>query len=49
VPAFFIFASTAFVLNTLVERPTESLAGLGLLALGLPVYWYSKRTPSKSA
>jgi hypothetical protein len=28
-------------LNTLIERPKESLAGLGLLALGLPVYWYS--------
>ena len=43
VPALFIVASTAFVLNTLFERPTESLAGLGLLAIGLPVYWYSKR------
>jgi basic amino acid/polyamine antiporter, APA family len=48
VPAVFILASAAFVLNTLVERPTQSLAGLGLLALGLPVYWYSKRTSSKS-
>jgi APA family basic amino acid/polyamine antiporter len=44
VPAVFIVASAAFVLNTLFERPTESLAGLGLLAIGLPVYWYSKRT-----
>jgi APA family basic amino acid/polyamine antiporter len=44
VPAVFILASAAFVLNTLVERPTESLAGLGLLAIGLPVYWYSKRS-----
>jgi basic amino acid/polyamine antiporter, APA family len=43
VPAVFILASGAFVLNTLVERPTESIAGLGLLAVGLPVYWYSKR------
>jgi basic amino acid/polyamine antiporter, APA family len=43
VPAIFIAASTAFVLNTLLARPRESLAGLGLLALGLPVYWYSKR------
>lgn len=43
VPGIFILASTAFVLNTLVEFPKESLAGLGLLALGLPVYWYSKR------
>jgi len=40
VPAVFILGSLAFVVNTLVERPTESLAGLGLLALGLPAYWY---------
>lgn len=43
VPITFIGASAAFVINTLLERPRESLAGLGLLALGLPVYWYSKR------
>jgi APA family basic amino acid/polyamine antiporter len=43
VPMIFILASAAFVLNTLVERPQESLAGLALLALGLPVYWYCTR------
>jgi basic amino acid/polyamine antiporter, APA family len=43
VPIVFIAGSLAFVLNTLSERPHESAAGLGLLALGLPVYWYSKR------
>src|SRR4029079_17578992 len=46
VPLIFILASGAFVLNTLIERPTQSLAGLAFLALGLPVYWYSKRTSS---
>ena len=40
VPVLFIAGSAAFVVNTLVERPAESLAGLGLLALGLPAYWY---------
>jgi APA family basic amino acid/polyamine antiporter len=40
VPLVFIAGSAAFVLNTLFERPIESLAGLGLLALGLPAYWY---------
>ncbi|HEX2446341.1 MAG TPA: amino acid permease [Vicinamibacterales bacterium] len=44
VPALFIAGSVAFVLNTLVERPMESLAGLGLLALGLPAYWYWSRS-----
>jgi APA family basic amino acid/polyamine antiporter len=48
VPAVFILASTAFVLNTLREKPGESFAGLGLLALGLPVYWYFKRASSKT-
>jgi APA family basic amino acid/polyamine antiporter len=47
VPAVFILASTAFVLNTLREKPTESLAGLGLLALGLPVYWYFRSSASR--
>jgi hypothetical protein len=31
------------VINTLMERPVESLVGLGLLALGLPAYWYWSR------
>jgi basic amino acid/polyamine antiporter, APA family len=43
VPAIFILASTAFVLNTLLEAPTQSLAGLGFLALGLPVYYLSRK------
>jgi basic amino acid/polyamine antiporter, APA family len=43
VPVVFIGGAIAFVLNTVFERPTESLAGLGLLALGLPVYWYWRR------
>ena len=43
VPIVYILASSAVVVNTLIERPRESLAGLGFLALGLPVYWYSRR------
>lgn len=43
VPVVFILASAAFVISTLVQRPRESIAGLAFLALGLPVYWYSKR------
>jgi APA family basic amino acid/polyamine antiporter len=49
VPALFVAGSVAFVLNTLLERPFESLAGLGLLALGLPVYWHWRRTPARPA
>jgi APA family basic amino acid/polyamine antiporter len=43
VPALFMAGSLAVVYNTLKERPVESLSGLGLLALGLPVYFYWKR------
>ena len=43
VPALFILGSFAVVGNTLIERPMESLAGLGLLALGLPAYAYWRR------
>jgi APA family basic amino acid/polyamine antiporter len=40
VPVVFVIGSLAFVVNTLIERPFESLAGLGLLLLGLPAFWY---------
>ncbi len=48
VPAIFILGALAFVTNTLLERPVESLAGLGLLALGLPVYWHWRRRGVRS-
>ena len=43
VPAVFVLASAALVLNTLIEKPTESLVGLGLLALGVPAYLHWRR------
>src|SRR5687768_3819689 len=43
VPAIFVLGSGAFVLNTLMERPVESITGLALVALGLPVFWLSKK------
>ncbi len=45
VPAVFVLGCLAFVVNTMMERPAESLAGLGLIALGLPAYVYW-RTPA---
>jgi APA family basic amino acid/polyamine antiporter len=42
VPLVFVLGSAAFVLNTLLERPVESMVGLGLLVTGLPVYWFSR-------
>jgi APA family basic amino acid/polyamine antiporter len=42
VPAVFIIASTGILLNTLVEKPVEALAGLLLTVLGIPAYYYWK-------
>jgi len=41
----FVLGSLAVVINTLFERPYESVAGLGLLALGLPAYLYWRKAP----
>jgi APA family basic amino acid/polyamine antiporter len=43
VPALFILASVGILLNTLVEEPVESLSGLGLIAIGIPAYFFWKR------
>lgn len=42
IPALFIVGSLYLVVNTLLQRPVESLAGFGLLVVGLPVYFYWK-------
>ena len=39
ISALYVLGSLALVTNTLMERPTESIAGLGLVAAGLPFYW----------
>jgi basic amino acid/polyamine antiporter, APA family len=43
IPILYVLGSFALVWNTLVERPTQSIAGLGLVALGLPFYFYWSR------
>jgi APA family basic amino acid/polyamine antiporter len=48
VPALFVLASAGLVANTLIEKPTESLAGLGLLLLGLPAYAFWRRRSAAS-
>jgi APA family basic amino acid/polyamine antiporter len=44
VPIAFVAGSLYLVVNTLIERPLESMAGLGLLAIGIPAYlhWRSR-------
>jgi APA family basic amino acid/polyamine antiporter len=46
VPWLFILTSVALVLNTLVEKPVESLIGLGLVLLGVPAYAWWRRRPA---
>lgn len=43
VPLVFIATSAAVLVNTLVARPVESLAGLGITVLGVPVYFSWRR------
>jgi basic amino acid/polyamine antiporter, APA family len=42
-PIVFIVTSLAFVVNTFVVRPIESLWGILLVALGLPAYMWWRR------
>jgi len=39
-PATYILVAIAFVISTLLARPLESLVGLGLACLGIPLYWH---------
>jgi APA family basic amino acid/polyamine antiporter len=43
VPVVFVLASAALVVNTLWEKPVESLGGVVLVATGVPVYWWWRR------
>jgi APA family basic amino acid/polyamine antiporter len=47
VPAAFILVAAAFVLNTLVSDPRDSLMGLCIICLGLPVYFILKTRAAK--
>jgi basic amino acid/polyamine antiporter, APA family len=53
-PALFLVVTALLILNTLVTAPRQAAAGLALIALGLPFYWYWTRprqagTPERSA
>lgn len=51
VPALFTLVSLAICVNTIVERPRESFAGLLLIVLGLPAYafWRRQRAAASAA
>lgn len=43
VPGLFILSTAVIVINTLAARPVESLAGLAITFLGVPVYLYWRK------
>jgi APA family basic amino acid/polyamine antiporter len=45
-PVFFVAVATYFVVNTAVSRPGPSIAALGLIATGVPVYFFWRRKKS---
>ncbi len=47
VPALYLGAAIYLMLNTLLATPGRALAGIGVVALGLPVYfYYARRLPA---
>ncbi len=47
VPLLFVAAAAALVLNTLVASPRESSIGLGFIALGIPLYYFTPAARSR--
>jgi basic amino acid/polyamine antiporter, APA family len=43
VPGLFVLAMAGLLVNTIYDRPTQSLLGLGLVALGVPVFRWRQR------
>jgi APA family basic amino acid/polyamine antiporter len=43
VPAVFVLAAAAMTVSTILQRPRESLLGLGFIAIGIPLYFLFRR------
>lgn len=48
-PLIFIAMNTWFILNTIFRRPMESIAGIGFVLLGIPVYYFWRRRQTTEA
>ncbi|MGH9369545.1 MAG: APC family permease [Thermoanaerobaculia bacterium] len=46
VPAIFVLTSVLLAANTIRQQPRETLSGLGILLLGVPVYFWMRKTAS---
>lgn len=49
IPLVFVLVALWLVINTLINRPIESMAGLVLILLGLPIYLYYRFSQRKLA
>ncbi|MGH9857840.1 MAG: amino acid permease, partial [Acidobacteriota bacterium] len=49
VPVIFILSSALLIGNTLVEKPVESLIGVFILLLGVPAYYWWRRSSARTA
>ncbi len=50
VPGLFVVAMTGLLLNTVYERPIQSLLGVGLVTLGVPFFrWRRTLTTPRAA
>ncbi len=49
VPILFVLGALVLLLSTAVDRPRESLMGIGLILIGLPFYFHWKRQKDKLA
>ena len=47
VPIVFVVTSLALAANTIREQPRETLTGLAMLLLGLPVFFWQRRRRSE--
>jgi APA family basic amino acid/polyamine antiporter len=48
VPLLLVATSLALAANTIREQPRETLTGIGILLLGLPVYFWMRRRAGRS-
>ena len=44
VPVLFIIGAIVLIVSTAIDRPRESIMGIGLIGLGLPFYFHWKRS-----
>ena len=48
VPAFFCCCCALLVCMTLINQPREAITGLGLIATGLPFYWFWRKRSAEA-